>query len=161
MSSTVRLSARLEIVVTSRGRGVQVTVDRPGFDGERQREALDALQKAAGLQATTAAQAVGLSYPQYNRYLWGQVPLRTDQIPAFAAAYKVSKAELIRALGLLDEAVDPAIRERFNEAAGTLPVCETGRDEVARMIGRLEPEVQQELLEQIAQIARTRARNDE
>jgi hypothetical protein len=147
--------------VISRARGGLVAVNRPGFDGEQQREALTALQKAAGLEATAAAQAVGLSYPQYNRYLWGHVPLRTDQISAFAAAYKVSRAELTRALGLLDDEVDPAIRERFDEAAGALPVTETTRDEAARMIGRLAPEVQRDLLEQIAHVARTEPRNDE
>lgn len=145
----------------SHGRGMLVTVDRPGFDGEQQREALTALQKAAGLEATAAAQAVGLSYPQYNRYLWGRVPLRTDQISAFAAAYKVSRAELTRALGLLDDEVDPAIRERFDAAAGTLPVTEATRDEAARMIGRLAPDAQHDLLEQIAQVARTEPRNEE
>lgn len=79
--------------------------DRSAFDGQRQADALSGFQKAAGLDATKAARAVSLSYPQYNRYLWGQVPLRTDQIAAFAAAYGVKKAELTRALGLLDDAV--------------------------------------------------------
>lgn len=78
-------------------------MERAAFDGRRQREALTDLQQRAGLDATSAAQAVHLSYPQYNRYLWGHVPLRTDQIRLFAMAYGVSPAELTRALGLLDE----------------------------------------------------------
>jgi transcriptional regulator with XRE-family HTH domain len=85
--------------------------DRPRFDGRRQREALTGLQKASGLDATTVARAVNLSYPQYNRYLWGRVPLRTDQIADFAAAYGVPTAELIRALGLLDPAPEETIIE--------------------------------------------------
>jgi hypothetical protein len=74
--------------------------------GQRQHEALSRFQRDAGLDATQAARTVGLSYPQYNRYLWGRLPLRTDQIPRFAAAYGVPKSELTRALGLLDDAMD-------------------------------------------------------
>jgi len=80
-----------------------MVVRRPVFDGQKQRTALETFQKDAGIDATTAAKSVGLSYPQYNRYLWGRVPLRTDQIATFAAAYRVSSADLSRALGLMDE----------------------------------------------------------
>lgn len=82
--------------------------ERPPFDGQRQRDALTRFQGEAGIDATVAARAVNLSYPQYNRYLWGRLPLRTDQIPAFAAAYGVATATLTRALGLLDEPADDA-----------------------------------------------------
>jgi hypothetical protein len=80
-----------------------MVMDRPTFDGQRQRDALKALQESSGRDATAVARDVGLSYPQYNRYLWGRVPLRTDQIATFAAAYGATSAELSRALGLLDD----------------------------------------------------------
>jgi transcriptional regulator with XRE-family HTH domain len=139
--------------VISRGRGGLVTVDRPGFDGERQREALQALQKAAGLEATAVAQAVGLSYPQYNRYLWGRVPLRTDQISAFAAAYKVSRAELTRALGLLDDepvsALDASIREALAgaKAAGG----QRGLDQIADSLAPLSDEDREHVLRTVSE----------
>lgn len=91
------------------------------FDGQRQRDALTELQKRAGLEATAAAQAVNLSYPQYNRYLWGRVPLRTDQIRTFAAAYGVSKADLTRALGLLDDEVTESPYDMAADLRGHIP----------------------------------------
>jgi hypothetical protein len=85
---------------------------RVTFDGQRQRAALERFQEATELDATAIARAVGLSYPQYNRYRWGRLPLRTDQIPVFAAAYGVTTATLTQALGLMDDiavsADDPA-----------------------------------------------------
>jgi hypothetical protein len=74
--------------------------------GERQHAALSRFQQESKLDATTIARAVGLSYPQYNRYLWGKLPLRTDQITTFARAYGIPRAELTRELGLLDALPD-------------------------------------------------------
>lgn len=95
-------------------------MDRATFDRRRQREALTEFQKRAGLDATAAAQAVHLSYPQYNRYLWGRVPLRTDQIQRFASAYGVRQAELTRALGLLEEP-DEAVYDMAADLRGCVP----------------------------------------
>ena len=90
-------------------RDVAVAMDeqRPRFDGRRQRAALVRLQQKAGRNATTVASEVGLSYPQYNRYLWGRTPLRSDQFAAFARAYGVSVAELAEALGFGEPPPDP------------------------------------------------------
>lgn len=101
--------------------GVLGVMERPraAFDGRRQRDALTAYQKRAGLDATTAAKAVHLSYPQYNRYLWGSVPLRTDQIRLFADAYGIAQADLTRALGLMDEASGADQAEPWNAPGWT------------------------------------------
>lgn len=77
-----------------RGQGVTVS-ERPRFDGQQQREALTTLQRGSGKDATTVAQEVHLSYPQYNRYLWGRIPLRVDQFESFAKAYGVTPRDLV------------------------------------------------------------------
>ena len=131
-----------------------VMVRRSVFDGQRQREALEALQKAAGIDATTAAKGVGLSYPQYNRYLWGKTPLRTDQVATFSAVYGVTKAELSRALGLMDDEVDPAIRERFTGAARQLRASESACDYGPSVAQKSGPDAEADLLAQMAEVAR-------
>lgn len=108
----------------------RAVIDRPTFDGQRQRDALTAAQKRSGRDATDVAHEVGLSYPQYNRYLWGRLPLRTDQIAAFAAAYRITKAELSRALGLMDDEDLAALRERAIAVLG--PENAAVADDVAR-----------------------------
>lgn len=77
-------------------------VGRATWDGQRQRRALAALVDASPHDATELARMAGLSYPQFLRYVWGKVPLRTDQIPVFAAALGVTTAALVSDLGLLD-----------------------------------------------------------
>jgi hypothetical protein len=67
---------------------------REAFDGDRQREVLTKLQTRSGYEATELSHRVGLSYPQYLRYVWGKLPLRADQLPAFARAYGVSPIDL-------------------------------------------------------------------
>lgn len=135
-----------------RGQGALVA-DRQTFDGQRQRDALTAFQKAAGMDATMGARAVGLSYPQYNRYLWGRVPLRTDQIPSFAAAYGITKAELSQALGLFDDADLPSLCQRAREAVGPVGIegGEDGINEMARVLNALSPADQDRVLRQVAE----------
>ena len=123
--------------------------DKPVFDGQQQRQALEALQKAAGIDATAAARSVGLSYPQYNRYLWGRVPLRTDQIRTFAQAYGVTTAALTRALGLLDDEPDAVLLARVAEALGACSDDATARA-VERELTQLAPRWRDELLADIA-----------
>lgn len=120
----------------------------------QQSEALSGLQDAAGLEATTAAGLVGLSYPMYNRYLWGQVPLRTDQIPVFAKAFRVSTADLTRALGLMDDEVDPALLERINDAMAPLGVPESTRREAAKRLAEVPTDAQDDILGELVQMSR-------
>lgn len=124
-------------------------IQKPAFDGDRQAKALSELQEAAGIDATVAAQLVGLSYPQYNRYLWGRVPLRTDQFRAFAEAYGVTRAALARALGLMDDEVDPVLEARL---AGVLGACSTPEMArfAAREIGKLPPADQEKVLSDLS-----------
>lgn len=68
---------------------------RTPFDGSRQREALTALQRESGKAATAVAAEIGRSYNQYLRYVWGQTPLRIDQLETFAAAYGVPVRRLV------------------------------------------------------------------
>jgi hypothetical protein len=107
---------------------------KPPFDGGRQADALSKLQDAAGLEATEAAQKVALSYPQYNRYLWGKLPLRTDQFKLFADAYGVTVAALTCALGLLDDAPDPTLRFSLDP------------EEFQRQVKDLEPELRDQAI---------------
>lgn len=122
--------------------------------GQQQREALARFQKDAGLDATVAAGLVGLSYPQYNRYLWGKLPLRTDQVPLFAAAYGITKAELTRALGLLDDEIDPALRARAAEAVGPdlAPEMAATVDQMARVLKPRDPKFQDDVLRQVRDV---------
>ncbi len=69
-------------------------VGRTAFNGDRQRVVLSKLQKRSGMGATEVARAVGLSYPQYLKYAWGKVPLRSDQLATFAAVYGVDPLDL-------------------------------------------------------------------
>jgi hypothetical protein len=126
-------------------------VERVTFDGQKQRDALTGFQAASGIDATTAARAVHLSYPQYNRYLWGKLPLRTDQIPLFAAAYGISKAELTRALGLMDDEIDPVLRERVIAALGPEAERRTPEyiDEVTLRLSQQDEDVREDALREL------------
>lgn len=108
--------------------GVTVA-DRPTFDGTRQREALTALQRASGRDATAIAKDVGLSYPQYNRYLWGHLPLRLDQVEPFAFAYGTSPRRLVDLI-LRDDISEPA----FDMAAYLKP--HIPQDDIPAMVER-------------------------
>lgn len=85
--------------------------DHSVFDGQRQRAVLRKLTRNAGLEATDLAQAVGLSYPQLLRYVYGKVPLRSYQLPVFANAFGVDPLDLAAELGgqdiLEDQLADP------------------------------------------------------
>lgn len=131
--------------------------ERVTFDGKKQRAALERFQKDAGLDATTAALAVHLSYPQYNRYLWGKLPLRTDQIAQFAATYGITKADLTRALGLMDDEIDPILRERVIDALG--PEAERRApeyiDEVTLRLSEQADEVREDALRELHEDTRS------
>lgn len=86
-------------------------VERQAFDGMRQRSVLAKLQKNTGKEATEVARAVGLSYPQYLRYAWGKVPIRTDQIDAFAEVYQVDPLDLAAELFGVDLYADETKRD--------------------------------------------------
>lgn len=75
---------------------------RDAFDGGRQRVVLSKLQRRAGLSATEVARDVDLSYPQYLRYVWGKLPIRSDQVERFAAAYGVTPLDLAAELSGVD-----------------------------------------------------------
>ena len=76
---------------------------RTAFDGRVQRAALTDLQARSGKTATDLASEVGLSDPQYRRYVWGKLPIRSDQLSSFASAYGVTVPELSSALGFCGE----------------------------------------------------------
>lgn len=80
---------------------------RADYDGRKQREALRALQRASGRTATEIAYEVGMSDPQYRRYLAGSAMLRVDQLEPFARAFGVTVADLSRRLGLMDDEAAP------------------------------------------------------
>lgn len=103
--------------------GVVTVSGKPAFDGGRQREVLTALQKASERDATAVARDVHLSYPQYNRYLWGQLPLRSDQFRTFAAAYDVPVWTMLRLL-FTETPVDSVVGSGWTvsqELHGTIP----------------------------------------
>lgn len=79
---------------------------RPVFDGSRQRLALTKLQERSGRAPTDIASELGLSDPQYRRYVWGKLPLRVDQFEPFARAYGVAVRLLVDLI--VDDAIDPA-----------------------------------------------------
>jgi hypothetical protein len=127
--------------------------------GRQQRETLRRLERESGRKRSAIVadldREIEVGHDQYRRYLRGDTPLRWDQIGVFAWAFKVSQAELTRALGLLNDEIDPAIRARVDEAVGPLPVTEAGRDDMARIAGRLDPAVRRQVLDQIEHVART------
>lgn len=73
------------------------------FNSARQRDGLTALQEACERSPTDIASDLGMSDPNYRRYVAGRVPLRYDQFARFAGAYGVTVAELVRSIGLLDD----------------------------------------------------------
>lgn len=76
---------------------------REGFDGSAQERGLRELERRTGKRAKHLAAALDCDTQAWRRYFWGQQPLRSDMIPAVAAAYGVTTRELLEAVGLLDD----------------------------------------------------------
>lgn len=126
--------------------------------GRRQGAALRDLEQGSGRKRSAIVadldDAIRVGHDQYRRYLRGDTPLRIDQFDAFAAAYRVTKADLARALGLLDDDVDAALRARAAEAVGPDFAPQMGRtlDAVARTLAQHGTDIQDEVLEQIRSV---------
>lgn len=93
-------------------------------------------------------EAIRVGHDQYRRYLRGDTSLNTGQFDAFARAFKVTTAELTRAIGLLDDEPDAALMGRCVEALG-----ECSDDETARTVERnLRPLSSAEQADQLSDI---------
>lgn len=77
---------------------------------ERQSQALGELFEKSGMALTPAAAAVGVSASQFSRYLSGETILPTPYYDRVAQAFKISRADLVIRLGLLDDE-DEQVRE--------------------------------------------------
>lgn len=77
---------------------------------ERQRRALGDLRDASGLDLTPLAARVGVSASQMSRYIQGDTILPQQMYDVVAAAFGISRVELIIDLGLLDDD-DEDVRE--------------------------------------------------
>lgn len=129
--------------------------------GARQRDVLRQLEQDSGrkrsaIVADLDAQ-INVGHDQYRRYLRGDTPLRWDQIDVFAKALNTTKAELSRALGLLDDDPDPVLRARAAEAVGPGIAPEMGAtlDDIARELGKHDPKLQDDLLRQMRDVIST------
>lgn len=98
---------------------------REGFDGSAQERGLRELERRTGKRAKHLAAALDCDTQTWRRYFWGQQPLRSDMIPAVAAAYGVTTRELLEAVGLLNddmaEEVAPDGWDLRTELAAILP----------------------------------------
>jgi len=94
--------------------------------GARQREVLRALEKDAGRKrafiVADLTTDIEVGHDQYRRYLRGDTPLQWSHFSAFAKAFKVTTSELTRALGLMDDEVDPGLMDRVLDALRPLGV---------------------------------------
>lgn len=112
---------------------------REAFDGDRQSAVLSKLQRRAGKSATSVARDIDLSYPQYLRYAWGKLPIRSDQMERFAAAYGVAPLDLAAELSGVD--VYPPYPEP-NESDWTFRTALRGH-------------ITEDLIEELVEIVRT------
>lgn len=87
--------------------------------GKRQGKVLSDLEKASGRTRKAIVADVSFGHDQYKRYLRGDTPMKWDQIPQFARAFRIPIADLTRRLGLLDDEVaeiDGAFDALLNDA---------------------------------------------
>lgn len=124
--------------------------------GQQQRDVLRQLERDSGRKRSAIVAdldaELNVGHDQYRRYLRGDTPLRWDQIDAFARACRTTKADLVRALGLMDDEPDPEILRRTNAALGqvatSLPPAQVR--ETARRLGEHPERVQEDLLRRLA-----------
>lgn len=91
---------------------------RGKFNGIEQRAALVKFQEESGRAPTEIAADLGLSDPQYRRYVWGKLPLRTDQFAPFARAYGIPVRRLIEAVFRAELAAESFDFRAYLRAAG-------------------------------------------
>lgn len=117
--------------------------------GQQQRDVLRRLEQQSGRKRSAIVAEldaeINVGHDQYRRYLRGDTPLRWDQIDVFARAFGATKAELSRALGLLDDEPIPALLSRTVAALGACSDDETARA-VERELRKRTPSERSELL---------------
>ena len=89
----------------------------------------------------------------YDLYEEGTSIIRLDRLEDWADAFNLTVEQFIAWVVL--DTPDPALRSRFEQAVESLPVSEATVDYAARVIQRLDPETQDDLLRQIAGVADT------
>lgn len=125
--------------------------------GGQQSNGLRRLEKASGRKRSAIVaeldEALEIGHDQYRRYLRGETPLKLDQFDAFAHAFRVTTAELSRAIGLLDDEVDPALRQRAADALGPAFMREAPEraTDLARELAKMSPVDQDAALRELAE----------